>query len=111
MSIEITVLVEDVTADGDSTVRFSEHRKGSGYHLGDGTHTAVYRASDFEGVIVLQGTLESYPGEDDWADISETRLEGDGSTLFNNTFFGNFVWIRAKYQIDSGTIDQIVYSF
>lgn len=110
MSIEITVLVEDVTADGDSTVRYSEPTKGSGYHLKDGTHTMVYRVSDFEGSIMLQGTLEQYPGEEDWANISETAFTGDQSSMFNQTFFGNYVWIRAAYQIQSGSIEKIVVS-
>jgi hypothetical protein len=108
MSIELIVLVKNVTAVGE--LAYSDPRKGSGYHFGDGTHTVLYYVSDFEGSIVLQGTLESYPGEEDWVDIAETQLIGDGSTLFNRTFFGNFVWIRAKYQLDSGSIDQIVYS-
>ena len=32
-----------------------------------------------------------------------------GSVYYN--FFGNFVWIRAKYRIDAGSINRVVFNF
>lgn len=40
-------------------------------------------------------------------DTTTTPVTG---TVFLN-FFGNFVWIRAKYKVDSGSIDRVVFNF
>lgn len=111
MSIETTILVEDF-ADVTGEEVFSMPKKGSGHHLQDGLHTYVYQVEDFVGTIKLQATLELYPGEADWFDVKDTEFVSDGSTLAqSNNFLGNFVWIRAAYRVDSGTIRQVRFNF
>lgn len=110
MSIETTVLLEDIT-DVASNFVFSLPKKGSGHHLQDGLHTYVYQVEDFAGIVKLQATLKLYPGEADWFDIKDTTFSSDGSTVAqSDNFLGNFVWIRAGHQLISGTIRQIRFN-
>ena len=115
MAFENIVLLSNHTTEStDSSFSYSEKGKGAGYHnLKDNMHTAVYEVSEFAGTIKLQGTLESYPVEDDWADITDTEIGGD-SSVFSSTrsvsFSGNFVWIRAAYNLQNGTITSIRYN-
>jgi hypothetical protein len=111
MSIETTVLVEDAS-DVTNNFVFSAASKGSGHHLQDGLHTYVYQVEGFSGAVKLQATLVLYPGENDWFDIKDTEFVSDGSTLAQSgNFLGNFVWIRAGYQVSAGTIRQIRFNF
>jgi hypothetical protein len=116
MSIETTILLENITLESsDSTLKYSEKQKGSGYHkIGNGLHTYVYSIDSFVGSIKLQGTLELYPGDNDWVDIDNTTLTSNGdSTIVGSTtgnFTGNFVWIRTAYNLQDGTISQIRYN-
>jgi len=114
MSKETVILLESVTSEaGNSYLTYSEKQKGSGYHkLDDGLHTYVYSVDSFVGSVKLQGTLELYPGDNDWVDIDGTVFDGDStdpSTVTGN-FTGNFVWIRAAYNLQDGTIQQIRYN-
>ena len=116
MSIENNILVSDISAEStDSSYAYSPKNKGAGYNRnGDGVHTVVYALDNFVGTIKMQGTLELYPGESDWIDITGTELGGDSSvfsTSQNRTFTGKFVWIRAAYNLQNGTITQIRYNF
>lgn len=114
MSKETTILLENITAEaGSSDLSYSEKQKGSGYHkLDDGLHTYVYSVDSFVGSIKLQGTLELYPGDNDWVDIDGTVFDGDSTISSDPTgnFTGNFVWIRAAYNLQDGTIQQIRYN-
>jgi hypothetical protein len=117
MSIESQILVENVTLEAvDSTISFSEKKIGYGYNkIGDGLHTYVYSIDSFVGSIKLQGTLELYPGDSDWVDINNTALTVNGdSTLLGATsgnFTGNFLWIRAGYNLQGGEIGSIRYNY
>jgi hypothetical protein len=102
---------------GTSTlVYFSDKTKGDGYfNSSDGIHTVMYTATPtFVGTVTTQATLASEPTSSDWFDVSNTtvsyRVLDDRSTstvdYFN--FAGNFVWIRGKIQIDSGTVQSIL---
>jgi hypothetical protein len=102
---------------GTSTlVYFSDKTKGDGYFSSsDGIHTVMYTATPtFVGTVTTQATLASEPTSSDWFDVSNTtvsyRVLDDRSTstvdYFN--FAGNFVWIRGKIQIDSGTVQSIL---
>jgi hypothetical protein len=110
MSTEILTLVADVSVP--TTEIFSEKLQGAGYHNKQDTlHTALYIISNFEGAIKLQGTLEMFPGSNDWVDIEGTSFAGDGSSNPNPiNFRGNFLWIRAVYTLESGSISSIRYS-
>jgi hypothetical protein len=110
MSIETTVLIENIS--GPAGIQYSEPAKGSGHHYGDGLHTYTYNVNNLIGTIVLEGSLELYPGESDWVTIKGTEFFADISTsVYNSNFVGNFVWIRAKYQIDQGSIQQIRFNY
>ena len=117
MGSKVYYLVENEAADvSDSALTFSEKSKGAGYHrISHGLHTAVYSLSDFTGTVKLQGTLKLYPSDDDWFDIPES-IYSDDSAFFVNAndsvnFVGNFVWLRAAYNIQDGTINSISYTF
>jgi len=116
MSKETVVLLENVSVEA-ATANFSygEKRKGSGYHKStDGVHTAVFQFNNFVGTVKIQGTLELYPNDADWVDIDETTITvEDSSALTINetrTFVGKFVYIRAAYNVQNGTITEIRYN-
>lgn len=118
MSKESYLLVSNVNAEAvDDELVYSDKKQGSGYHrYGDGIHTVIYDVDSFKGVIKLQGTLELYPGENDWIDINDTLigLGADSSAwtiLHTVNFTGNFVWLRAAYNLQDGTIKQIRYNY
>lgn len=111
MSSEILTLVSDLSSPTGET--FSTKLKGAGYHRKfDNLHTAQYLVSNFSGSIKLQATLEMFPGEADWFDIEGTAFTGDGSSNPDPVNFrGNFMWIRAVYALESGSISSIRYSY
>lgn len=116
MTVENRILLSNITAEAtDSTFSFGDKKKGAGYHKNsDGLHTVVYQVDNFLGTIKIQATLELYPGPNDWFDVSGTELGGD-STIFSTStksfnFIGKFVWIRAAYNLQNGTITEIRYN-
>lgn len=118
MSKESYVLISNITSESAAGAYvYSDKKQGAGYHRqSNGLHTTIYQVDSFIGVIKLQGTLELYPGDNDWVDIDETILGlDDDSTVWSSTqsinFTGNFVWIRAAYNLLNGTIVQIRYNY
>ena len=118
MSKESYLLVSEVATEAaDNTFTYSDKKQGAGYHRQNGgLHTAIYQVDSFIGVIKLQGTLELYPGNSDWVDITDTVIGvGDDSTAWTTTqsvnFTGNFVWLRAAYNLQNGRIIQIRYNY
>lgn len=118
MSTESIILLENTsTESADSTFAYSAKQKGAGYNKRyGGLHTYVYELDAFAGEIKLQGTLELYPGEADWVNIVGTTEGGDstisaGITTYTGNFTGNFVWIRAAYNLQNGTISKIRYNY
>jgi len=118
MSTESFVLVSNITAESpDSNYIYSAKNKGAGYNKnGDGVHTFVYVVDSFKGSIKMQGTLELYPGDNDWVDIADTEQGlADDSTVwvsntYTDTFTGKFLWIRAAYNVVNGSIIEIRYN-
>lgn len=110
----IVLLTNESTESVDSsTFSFTDKAKGDGYYnLSDGLHTVTYRTQDFVGVIKMQGTLAINPTEDDWFDIDQTDFGVDSSSQTGTyrNFTGNFVWIRAAYNITNGTIREIRFN-
>jgi hypothetical protein len=112
MSNEITVLINQQSAPGP----FDSGRKpGAGYHQKyDNLHTFVIDLSSWSGEIRIQGTLELFPGESSWVDLTDSL----GTPLVYNAGFnpitvnvrGNFVWIRAVGSTAAGVIQQIQFS-
>lgn len=118
MSTENIILISSTNAESADFV-YSNKQKGAGYHRRyDAVHTATFSFDNFKGSVKLQATLALYPSEDEWFDIDYDNgsvLESIDSTPLLTTeirnFTGNFVWIRAAYQITEGTITQIRYSY
>ena len=117
MSTESTILISNITTEviSPSVFSYSDKQKGAGYHrYNDGIHTAVYQLSEFVGTIKIQATLELYPGDNDWFDVDGTEHSFDSSIsngAYPYTFTGKFVWIRAAYNLQNGTITQIRYNY
>ena len=118
MSNENKVLLSNVTEESvDSSYSYGDKRVGSGYNkINTPLHTVVYSVDNFIGSIKIQGTLEMYPGESDWVDIEGTEIgAGLDSSAWTSThsvnFTGNFVWLRAAYNLQNGTIVQIRYNY
>jgi hypothetical protein len=117
MSIEIQTLLENISVEStDSSFVYSHKKPAAGYHRKiENLHTVSYVVVQFIGALKLQGTLKVDPSDEDWFDIDNTSISGD-STLFNNgtlniNFTGNFVWIRAAYNIQNGSIIKILLGF
>jgi hypothetical protein len=115
MRYQSTIILENIsTESADSTFLFSEKYEGAGYrNLKDNTHTIQYILDNFIGTIKVQATLAIHPGADDWSDISLTEIGGDSSAISDSyafSFSGNYVWIRAAYNLQNGTITQIRYN-
>jgi hypothetical protein len=121
MAYETTILLESITetTDDSAIMTFSDKKKGSGYNgRGQGQHTAVFELSNFLGVVKLQGTLEIDPGESDWVDIKfddETDISTEDSTVISGNisknFTGNWLWIRAAYNLQQGSISRLRFNF
>jgi hypothetical protein len=125
MSSEIFILLENTNAESnDSAFLYSDKRPGAGYHKSlDNLHTAVYSVVDFLGGIKLQATLAVDPSDTDWFDINNTQVGGSENTLISGdssifgtqtlsvNFSGNFVWVRAAYNVQNGAITKISYTF
>jgi hypothetical protein len=114
MSTESHILLSNVIAE---TTGYSEKQKGSGYNRrGDGVHTVVYQVDSFNGTITIQGTLALHPGNNDWVDLASVDYTSDSTvagitTSASDNFTGNFVWIRAAYDITDGTIVSVRYNY
>jgi len=110
---ETLKLAENINAETENFA-YSEKNKGAGYagRL-DTTTTVQYILDNFSGAIKIQGSLELYPGDDDWVDIEDTLIDDVSSVLnddYTISFTGNFLWLRAAYQITNGTISSIRYN-
>jgi len=128
MSDTVALLTTNVHTAGTQTLQ-SEKVKGDAY-VGqtDGLHTIAVDLNDFIGQIVIQGSLETTPGDNDWFDIQlsdgEFAVDVSGKITsvsveslvyinaetsrkaYNAT--GNFVWLRANItNWTAGTITSI----
>ncbi len=117
MSTESRILISNITTESsDSSYSYGEKRMGAGYNRrSDGLHTVIYVVNAFTGSIKIQGTLEMFPGDHDWVDIAGTEIGGDSTidtaeTTYTNNFTGNFVWIRAAYNLQNGSIVTVRYN-
>lgn len=133
---ETTIIAQNETFTNGIAV--SPSVKGSGYHQYDFSQSYMYKFTDFTGDIRLEGTLLEFPGSEDWgvipnSEFSEANASGsfliteqgltrtvDTGTGPESVFIpfngfgsaiGNYVWVRAVYVVDSGTIDSIRFTF
>jgi len=125
MSTEYLVLLSNAANDSQPSVwQYSNKNKAAGYQKNNnGTHTLVFDFDNFKGSVKIQGTLELYPGELDWVDITlvdpatllASPLDALDSTPIvasaTRSFTGKFVYIRAAYQLEQGTITEIRYNY
>ena len=121
MSRETIVLLSNITDDSQpSTWQYGEKHIGAGYYKnGNSVHTMSIELDNFKGSIKIQATLDSNPGVNDWFDVvldsSDTVLDSIDSTPITSTaactFTGKFVFIRAAYQLEQGTITEIRYNY
>lgn len=121
MSNETIVILSNISDDSKpSTWQYSEKHIGAGYYKnGNGLHTAYFEFDNFKGAVKIQATLHLHPGTNDWFDViydsSDVDLTALDSTPLNSnaicTFTGKFVFIRAAYQLEQGTISEIRYNY
>lgn len=118
MPTESRLLLSNVSLESvDSTFIYGDKKQAAGYYrLFNPLHTATYRVDSFIGIIKIQGTLALYPAESDWFDITETEIGvNDDSSVWNPSnsvnFTGNYLWIRAAYNLQNGTITEIRYNY
>jgi hypothetical protein len=115
MSTESKELLSNVSTETNITA-YGPKNKGAGYHtFNDGLHTAVYEFDNFVGSVKIQGTLSMYPGDEDWFDITNTSITVEDSTPLIASeivnFTGKFLWLRAAYTLQQGTINKIRYNY
>ena len=124
-----TVTILSTSVFSGSTTLTSEKVKGDAYFgQSDGLHTVVVNLNSFTGIVKIQGSLETTPGDNDWFDIElgSDDLSVDTSGLITKQVsesliynivetsmksynaVGNFVWLRANISNwQSGTISSI----
>ena len=124
-----TVTILSTSVFSNSATLVSDKVKGDAYFgATDGLHTVFVDLNDFIGVLKIQGSLETTPGDNDWFDINlldadftvdvsglVTQKIQDSLTYtvaetskrsYNVT--GNFVWLRANISSwTGGTINRI----
>lgn len=115
MTTRLYTLLQDISNES-ANFQYSDKNKGAGYHgVQGGNHTVVYQLENFIGTITIQGTLMERPGDIDWVDIETTLLTNQDSssmtTATSRSFQGNFMWIRAKYQLTNGIIVDLSYNY
>jgi len=124
-----TVTILSTSGFSGSTTLTSEKVKGDAYFgQSDGLHTVVVNITGFTGIVKIQGSLETTPGDNDWFDIElgtdDFAVDTSGlitkqaaeSLVYNiaetsmksYNAVGNFVWLRANISNwQSGTISSI----
>ena len=79
------------------------------YGFTDGLHTAAIQLVDFVGHVYIEATLEKEPGDGDWFPLQLSGITDylDYRTATTETkgrtFYGNFVWLRARIDRDHVT--------
>ena len=123
MSFETINLLENITVfstygrnynsgSDSNAVFYSDKQIGAGYYKnGNGLHTVLFHTESFIGTITIQGTLELYPGDNDWFDAHTETFALDSSNSNRSTnITGKFVFIRAEYHIEDGEIITLRYN-
>jgi len=111
---ETTYGTESGNYDGSTTNFTSDAVRAADYYrLMNASQTVIFALNDFEGAIVIQGTLVKEPVDTDWVDLYE--IPADSSAITTNsstTLTGNFVWIRASVSgFIGGTINSITTTY
>jgi hypothetical protein len=111
MSNETIILAQNLaTVSAGSAFSYTNKTPGPGYYRQNDTErTASYDFTNFTGTVKIQASLELQPGNSDWFDVDSTVYTASSAvtTTENYSFTGNFIWIRAAYNLQSGTINRI----
>jgi len=130
---EIILSANTHPQDSSSQTIVGDRYKGDGfYSRSDGLHSIQWSIDNFIGIVRIQATLATNPGENDWfsvnlsngesftmdttgkvSRVSNTSLAYIESTtgVFSYNFTGNYVWIRAKVDSwTSGSVNSIILS-
>ena len=115
MPVTAITVQSTVSAGDSSSYTISDKVKADGYYgNADGLHTVAYIcSSDYVGTIVMQGSLASDPTSTDWFDIDGTAV-GDGSSVVATqyiNFTGNFIWVRSKVSVETGSVTKIQVNY
>tara|TARA_B100001287_G_scaffold102232_1_gene85878 strand:- start:810 stop:1205 length:396 start_codon:yes stop_codon:yes gene_type:complete len=124
-----TVTILSTSVFSNSATLVSDKVKGDAYFgATDGLHTVMVDLETFIGVLRIQGSLETTPGDNDWFDIdlADADFTVDVSGLVTKKIqdsltyavaetskrsynvSGNFVWLRANISSwTGGTINRI----
>lgn len=96
--------------DGSSLDFESDGAKGVGYYRGQGSIQTVYqRFTDFEGVVVIQATLDQNWETAQWVDVNTIDSTGSPTSgVYPVSLTGNYTWLRAHVvDFSAGQIDSI----
>lgn len=113
MSAGTTItLLPQVVYNGTNPAFVGERQQAAGYYLGKkDLQTLSWKLVSVKANIIIQGTLEALPTEDDWADLYTMSLNLESQIDYIN-LTGNFVWMRVKVTaFQSGTIQYIRMSY
>lgn len=115
MSTTTTLIASTTPTQDGVTLSFpviGSKVKGAGYYgKADATHTVQYSVQNFIGEIVVQGSLEVEPTDDDWFDMDSLSATSATSLTNISTFIGNFVWVRATINsFSAGSINRVQFS-
>lgn len=123
MSFETVSLTENITVystygrdynnvtDAD-TFFYSSKNRGAGYYKKDnGIQTFIFHTESFVGTIIIQATLDLYPGDTDWFDVhTETFALDSSNSNRTASITGKFAYLRTKYHIENGEIVSVRYN-
>lgn len=116
MSNEIQLLLESLS-DTSADFTYGDKKRAAGYYMLDNpVITVLFDLDDLVGSIKIQGTLSLTPGDNDWVDLNfdagipintedSTSIKG----VFSRNITGNWVYFRAAYKIEAGTINKVMY--
>lgn len=71
---------------------------------------ALYTA-DATGTVIIEATLDSNSASTEWFQLDPVITLTSSTGTFAYTYEGNFVWLRIRTNISSGTIDKISYLY
>jgi hypothetical protein len=99
--------------DGSSQDWASDAAQAANYYQGRGSvQTVTIDMSGFEGVIVLEATLDADPRSATWFDTYTVAAESPLTERRVATVTGNFTWMRVHVrEFDAGTINFVTITY
>ena len=101
--------------DGSSQEFYSDAGKGNGYYQGyEALQTIEMRVENFQGTVIIQGTLGAIPLASAWVDLGSIDLNDSSLNTLTTSFIilGEYTWIRA-HMIDfqAGKVDYLTSTY